>query len=187
MSSSIRRPSVLMAAALLVTAAFAADEPPKTVDVGVLSFQVPATWKKENPSSAMRKAQYKVDPVKGDEAATELAVFALPGAAGGVDANVERWQSQFKDKDGNTPKAKVTKVKGQNTDVTLVEIAGHWFPPPFPGLPRQPDVPGARFLGAIVLTGDTGYYIRLVGPEKTVDSSRADYDKLITSIKVAGK
>jgi hypothetical protein len=135
----------------------------------------------------MRKAQYKIEAVKGDEAPTEMAVFALPGAAGGVEANVERWQSQFKDDAGNSPKAKVSKVKGQNTEVTLVEIAGHWYPPAFPGQPRQADVAGARFLGAIVLTGETGFYIRLVGPEKTVESARADYNKLVSSIKVAGK
>jgi hypothetical protein len=172
---------------IVLAASVGADEPPKTIDLGGLTFQAPAGWKLTTPTSAMRKAQFEIEPAKGDKTTTELAVFALPGGAGGIDANVERWRSQFKDKDGNTPKAEVTKVKGQNTDVTRVEISGHWFPPAFPGQPRLPDLPDARLLGAIVLTSETGYYLRMVGPEKTVASVRADFEKLATSIKVGAK
>ena len=100
----------------------------------------------------MRKAQLKIEPVKGDEEGADLIVFVFPGGAGSVDANVQRWQSTFKDKDGKPPKVDVKTVKGQNVEATRVEIAGHYYPTAFPGQPKQPDHDNYRLLGAIVLT-----------------------------------
>ena len=53
-------------------------------------------------------------------------VYAFPGGAGTVDANVKRWQSQFRDADGNPPKIESKTVKGKNVEVTRVETAGHY-------------------------------------------------------------
>jgi hypothetical protein len=164
----------------------AADDA-KTVDAGGLTFATPSTWKSSTPSSAMRRAQLKIDPATGDTEPAELIVFAFPGGAGGVDANVQRWEKTFKDKEGNNPKADVKKVKGQNTDVTRVELSGHYYPTTFPGQPKQADHDGYRLLGAIVTTDETGYFLRLVGPEKTVTAAKADFDKLVASLKVGGK
>src|SRR5262249_5022491 len=152
---------VVCAAALL-----GADSPPKTVTAGGMSFQTPAAWKSTTPTSSMRLAQIKIDAVGGDADAAELKVFGFPGGAGDVQANVARWENQFKDKDGKPAKASVKTQKGQNIDVTSVEISGHFFPPSFPGQPKQADKPNYRLLGAIALSDDVGYYLRLVGPEK---------------------
>src|SRR5437660_285050 len=86
--------AVLLAAALL-----GADSPTRTVTAGGMTFQTPAAWKSTTPSSSMRLAQIKIDPLEGDTDAAELTVFAFPGGAGGVQANVARWENQFKDKD----------------------------------------------------------------------------------------
>ena len=45
----------------------------------------------------------KAQPIDGDQYPAELVVFAFPGGAGTVDANIERWRKLFKDKDGNPP------------------------------------------------------------------------------------
>ena len=172
---------------LLATAAIGADPAPQTVDVGGATFQAPAAWKSTKPASPMRKAQLKVDAAKGDDEGAELIVFVFPGGAGSVESNIQRWEKTFKNKDGNSPKASVKKVKGNNTEVNRVEVAGHYYPTAFPGQPKQPDHDNYRLLGAIVTTDDAGYFLRLVGPEKTVSEARNDFDKLIESIKVDGK
>ena len=180
----------LMAVALVFVSTAviqAQDTKTQTVDAGGVTFEAPSTWKSSKPSSQMRKAQLKVEPVKGDEDPAELIVFAFPGGAGNVDANVSRWQKTFKDKDGNPPKPEVTKIKGKNTDVTRVEMAGHYYPTAFPGQARQPDKEGYRLVAAIVITNDAGYFLRLVGPEKTIASAKPDFDKLIASLKVEEK
>jgi hypothetical protein len=118
-----------------------ADAPTQTIDAGGLTFEVPAAWKSSPPTSSMRRAELKVSPVEGDHEPAELLVFAFPGGAGSVELNVKRWQSQFKDADGNPPPIESKSVPGKNVTVTRVETAGHYFPTPFPGRPKEPDRP----------------------------------------------
>jgi hypothetical protein len=161
------------------------DAKTQDVDAGGLTFQAPASWKQSPPQTSMRRAQFKIEPAKGDGDPAELVVFGFPGGAGTVDANVARWQEMFRDKDGNPPKVDVKTVKGKNLDVNRVEISGHYFPSQFPGQAKQPDKENYRLLGAIAITEKTGYFFRLVGPDKTVAALRDDFDKMITTIKKA--
>lgn len=161
-----------------------ADAPPRTIDAGGLTFQVPSAWKSSKPSSTMRRAQLTVEPAEGDTDPAELVVFAFPGGAGTVDANVKRWQSQFRDKDGNPPKVDSKTVQGKNAEVTRVEIAGHYIAPKFPGSVEVNDKPHWRLLGAIVQTNDTGYYLKMIGPEKTMNAAKAEFDGMLKSVNV---
>ena len=172
-----------LAVALLFSAsAFGADTPTQSVDAGGLTFDAPAAWK-SSAASGMRRAVLTVPAEKEGGVSAELIVFGFNGGGGGVDANIERWRKTFKGPDGETPKADVMVVKGKNVDVTRVELAGFYHPTAFPGRPTPPDIPDAKLLGAIVMTDQTGYFIRLVGPEKLIKAATADFDKIIASIK----
>lgn len=189
-TNSIRRRAFAALSGLTVVcaaaaAAFGADGP-QTVDAGGLSFQAPAAWKSTRPESQMRRAQMEIKPDKGDEDPAKLVVFAFPGGAGSVEANIERWRKLFRDKDGNPPKAESKTVKGKNVEATRVELAGHYYPSNFPGQKKEPDRENYRLLGGIVVTDDTSYFLRLVGPEKTVSAAKGDFDALLGSLK-AGK
>jgi hypothetical protein len=164
-----------------------ADGPRQRIDAGGLTFEVPAAWKSNPPSSSMRRAELTIGPQGGDKEPAELVVFAFPGGAGTVEANVQRWRSQFKDADGNPPRIESKLVKGKNVDVTRVETAGHYFPSQFPGRPKEPDRPNYRLLGAIVQTQATGYFLKMVGPEETMQAVRGDFDQLIGSMFVAAQ
>jgi hypothetical protein len=163
-----------------------ADDPKQTVDARGLTFEAPATWKSSPPSSQMRRAQLKVDPAEGDDYPAELVVFAFPGGAGSVDDNLKRWQRLFKDKDGNPPTIESKKVRGKNVDVTRAETAGHYYPAQFGARP-EPNRPDARLLGAIVMGDDVSYYIRMVGPNKTMTKLRPAFDELLATIKLGEK
>jgi hypothetical protein len=166
----------VMTASVLVLAG--ADEPLQTIKADELTFKVPSSWKSERPKSAMRKAQLKVAPVKGDTEPAELVVTSFGGGGGGVEANVARWESQFE----GGAKAKVEKKKGTNIEVTRVEISGHFVAPVTPGSPEKLDKPEYRLLGAIVITPKAGYFFKMVGPDKTMQASREGFDALIASI-----
>jgi hypothetical protein len=166
----------------LVLLAVGADGPKQTIEARGLSFQAPASWKSSPPSSQMRLAQLKVDPIEGDDYPAEMVVTAFPGGAGSVEANLERWQRMFKDKEGNPPRIESKTIKGKNVDVIRAETAGHYTPPQFPR--PEPDRADARFLGAIIMTDRVGYYIRMVGPNKTMIKLRPDFDELLTTIQV---
>lgn len=161
---------------------YGADAPTRTIDAGGLTFEVPAAWKSNPPSSGMRRAELRIAPAEGDKEPAELVVFAFPGGAGTVEANVKRWQSQFKDAGGNPPPVESKTVKGKNVEVTRVETAGHYYPSQFPGQAKQSDQPNYRLLGAIAQTGTTGYFLKLVGPDKTVQAARPVFDQLIASM-----
>jgi hypothetical protein len=163
-----------------------ADTPKQTVDGQGIKFQAPAAWKTVPTTSQMRRATLKIDPVEGDDFPGELVVYAFPGGVGTVNANIDRWQKQFKDKDGNPPKIQTKTVKGKNVEVTRAETSGHYFPAQFGGRP-EPDRPDARLLGAIVLTDQAAYVIKLVGPNKTLTKLRPDFDELLTTIEVGEK
>jgi hypothetical protein len=174
-----------VAAGLLVTMGLlGADDAKKTIEAGGVTFQAAATWKSVPTRSQMRKAQLQVEPVKGDDFSAELVVFAFPGGAGSVEDNVARWQRQFKDANGDAPKVESKKVKAKNAEATRVEIAGHYYPTAFPGTPAGPDRPNARLLGAIVVTDKNGYFLKMVGPDKTMKEASKAFDDLIASLEV---
>ena len=170
--------------ALMLGISAAADDSTQTIHAGPLSFQTPKTWKQERPSSAMRKAQIKVDPVAGDAEPAEMSVISLAGGGGSVEQNVTRWEGQFSD-NGKTAKAKVDKKKGKNVEVTRVEIAGKYSGGmSMSGQGKQEAKANYRLLGAIVMTPDTGYFLKLTGPDKTVASTTKDFDAMIESMTV---
>jgi hypothetical protein len=172
-----------MALALFV---MGADDPKQTINAKGITFQAPASWKSGNPSG-MRAAELKVDPMEGDDYPAELVVFALTGDGGGVNANLERWRKMFKDKDGNPPEIKTKEVKGKNVDaITRAETSGHYYPSQAVGR-KDPDRPGARLLGAIVLGDGVSYFIRMVGPDKTMTKLRPDFDDMLATITLEKK
>jgi hypothetical protein len=174
-----------LAAALMLSGA---DDPKQTVNAGGLTFEAPPAWKSSpTPPAGMRRAQLKVQPVDGDDYPAEMVVFAFPGGAGTVEANIERWRKQFKDKNGNSPEPVTKKVKGKNVEVTRVETAGHYYPAQFPGRPAEPDRPDARLLGAIVIGDGTSFFIRMVGPKKTMNKISSDFDELLSTLKLEAK
>jgi hypothetical protein len=182
MKRGICRAGLGVVGALVVGIGLGAMAPTQTIDAGGLTFEAPSAWKSSPPTSTMRRAELKATPVEGDKEPAELVVFGFPGGAGSVKDNIDRWQRQFKDADGNPPPVESKEVKGKNVDVTRVEIAGHYFPMTFPNQPKQADRPNYRLLGAIVQTGATGYFLRMTGPDKTMKSLRPEFDQLIASM-----
>ena len=160
-----------------------ADDATQKIDAKGLTFEAPASWKSSPPSGSMRRAELKVQPIDGDAFPGELVVYAFPGGVGPVQANLERWKSQFKDKDGNSPQVETKKLRGKNVEVTRAETSGHYHPAQFPGR-SEPDRDDARLLGAIVVTDQVTYVIKMVGPDKTMSKIRPDFDALLATIKV---
>jgi hypothetical protein len=171
-------------ATLLLLGAMGADQKTQTIKARGLSFQAPADWKASEPQSKMRAAELKAGPVEGDKEPAELVVFVFPGAAGTVQANIDRWQSQFEDENGQPPKVTSEKRKGKNVAATFVEIAGRYVAPIRPGSPEKFNKPGFRLLGAIVETPEASYFLKMVGPDKTMKANKQAFDDLIKSLAV---
>ena len=135
----------------------------------------------------MRKAQLQVEPVAGRR---------LPAHAGGLRLSrrgrLGRRERQAVAKpipgpDGNPPKIESKTVKGKNVEVTRVETSGRYKPAPIPGVAPEPEREKATLLGAIVVTDRVGYFLKMVGPDKTMAKVRPAFDELLSSIEVEDK
>ncbi len=132
----------------------------------------------------MRKASYVVPRAAGDSEDGELTVFYFgAGQGGGTDANVERWVKQFGDvKPGDVRRAdreanglrQHTVELDSGTFSAGTAMGGSGTPKPNYGL-----------LGGIVEAPSGSYFFKLTGPSKTVAQAKADFYKLLDSIKAS--
>jgi len=162
----------------------AAQEKKQSVNGGGISFDVPGNWKSSKPASSMRRAQLAIPKAAGDKEDGELVLFAFPGGAGTVEANIERWAGQFRGDDNQPPMPKSSKAKGQNTEVTKVELSGRYVAPLAPGSPDTVNKPDFELVGLIVITPDISYFFKAVGPKATMKAAAKDFDALVASIKL---
>lgn len=149
---------------------------------GKLEWQAPQGWIAEPPSSGMRKAQYRLPHVEGDPEDATVVVFYFQGQGGGVEANIDRWYSQFIQPDGK-PSKDVAKVSTQSVNglkQTIVDLSGTYLFQMTPMSSPQTEKPNFRMLAAIVESSEGPYFVKMVGPEKTVqhwESSFYDFMK----------
>lgn len=147
---------------------------------GSMTWTVPAGWKAETPSSAMRRAQYRVAGSGGD---AECVVFYFgPGQGGDAESNARRWASQFRQPDGRDGSAvmKTSVLDVGGVKVTMVDVGGN-YTGGMGGVAG--DRPGYRLLGAIAAGPDANWFLKLTGPEKTVAGQQAAFEGLVRSLK----
>jgi hypothetical protein len=140
-----------------------------------LSFQVPEGWVEEEPSSAMRRTQYRLpgpDPLGGD---AELAIFA--GIGGSVEQNVNRWINQF-EPEGDP---RVTKRVINSFQVTLVDVSGTYSAGRMTAGAEAKK--NQRMLAAVIETAGTPWFFKLVGPQETVAKWESSFEGYIESVR----
>jgi hypothetical protein len=147
---------------------------------GGVSWTDPPRWKRETPSSPMRKATYRIPKAKGDPEDSELGVFQFGSRGGGVQANVDRWVKQFEGVQPSDVKRSEKSVAGMR--VHLVEIPSGTYQSGMPGGPTTPK-PDFAMYAAIVEAPGGAWFFKLTGPKKTVAEAKPELDALIASVK----
>ena len=148
---------------------------------GGLTWAVPKTWV-SGPSSAMRLATYFLPASAGDAERPELAVFWFgPGKGGSVDANVERWFSQFTSSSSD-PKPTRSLTRIGSLPVTLVKAAGTYSAGPAMGAATAAKN-GFSLRGAIAEGPNGAVFFKLTGPRRSVAAAGVDFDALVASLK----
>jgi hypothetical protein len=128
----------------------------------------------------MRKATYRVPAAQGDTEPGELGVFHFGDQGGGIDANIDRWVSQFQGATKEQLKRTDRSVGGLVQHV--VEIERGTYASGMPGGPTTPK-PGWALLGAIVETPSGPWFFKLVGPSRTVQAARTEFFRMLDSMK----
>ena len=154
------------------------------VELGGLKSTAPATWKDVPVSSPMRLKQFAVPGKDGD---AELVVFFFgQGQGGDTQANLDRWKKQFEPPAGKKLEdvSKVGTVKLASGQATVLDVHGtyQWKASPMAPGPAEPRA-NHRMLAVVLETPKGNYYIKLVGPEKTIEKNKKSFDGWIKGFK----
>lgn len=150
-----------------------------------LTFNAPKAWVAAGPSSSMRVAQFVLPRAPGDTQDAELVVYYFGGSGGTIDANIERWLGQMQQPDG-APSSRVAKRQSRSVNglaVTLVDVSGTYVAEVTPGSPERHNSPNFRLLAAVVQTSNGPYFIKLIGPVRTVTVWDTSFDQFLTTVR----
>lgn len=149
---------------------------PVQFQVGAYTFERPADWSWIVPSSPMRKAQLSA-PGEDGVANAEITFFYFgAGEGGSVAANVQRWLGQF---EGAQSHEKTEQVG--STRITWVQASGTFLS----GMPGQPSTPMPSYAlrGAILENSEGNVFVKMTGPQSTVEAAEKDFEKMVKSIR----
>jgi hypothetical protein len=140
-------------------------------------------WVTAQPSSKMRVAQFKLPKADGDNEDAELVLYYFGASQGGTaDANIDRWISQIQQADGSLSKdkSKTESLTVNGMKITTVDVSGRYNAEMAPGSGKFYDNANYRLRAAVIETAKGNYFVKLVGPAKTVgrwEQSFTDYVK----------
>ncbi|MCW1925186.1 hypothetical protein OKA05_21680 [Luteolibacter arcticus] len=130
-------------------------ESPKSI-----RWQVPENWGAQEPGQ-FQQARYRLRPE------CEVSISALPGDAGGADANVNRWREQIGLPAVTKPEGERIEIKTLAAHATLYELRGA----------------SKGILAAILSHGDQTWFFKLNSPVAELDSCRGEFLTFLTGIQ----
>lgn len=188
----IRASALLLAGALCAAcstpptiASKNAPQPSAASAQGELRLKAPEGWLSERPTSSMRVSQYQLSAAEGDSEAASLVVYYFgAGQGGSVDANLQRWIGQMQSADGR-PSAKTETTTVNGMKVTLLDVSGAYAGDMGGGGTAQ-SKPNFRMRAGVIETPKGAYFIKLVGPEKTVSRWDQSFQEFVKSAEFKG-
>lgn len=149
--------------------------------VAGVKWTAPAGWKNLG-SQTMRAATYVVPDAPGDHAQSECVVYFFgQGEGGPVDANIQRWESQFTTPSGKPVPAKVGHRTIHGLPVTTIDVSGSYSGMGGPLAQSNGVAPGYRLLGAILVNPGGNIFLKFTSPAKTVAANQAKFEQLLSS------
>jgi hypothetical protein len=145
---------------------------------GTLTFTKPTAWTDRAAASSMRVAEFVIPKASGDSEDGELIIYYFAGGGGSVEANLQRWASQFQST--KDPVRTTTTVNGLK--LTSLDVSGTYVAEMRPGAAEHYSKPGFRMRATVVETPKGPYFIKLTGPAKTIDSAGAAFDEFLHSV-----
>lgn len=148
-----------------------------------IEWTPPARWS-SGPGRPMRVVTYQVPPASGDSDQPECAVYFFgTGQGGGVEANLDRWATQFARPDGRpaAPQEQTQIVNGLT--IHTIRVEGTYLAAGGPMTPVTHTRPGYAMRGAIVEAPQGLVFFKFTGPAKTVDANQANFDAMLGSLQ----
>ena len=105
-----------------------------------------------------------------------MSVFKL-GDGGSVEANIGRWKNQFQNADGSPAQPTRSQRVVAGASVTRVDLKGAWK-----GMGMGEAQNNSEQLAAAIELPQETIYIRMVGPESTVEAARKDFEAMVDGL-----
>lgn len=166
----------LAAIALFTAVAASPAQDAQKLTVGEFTFSATAGWKAKPQPRTMSKGGFTHSAEAGGLVAFDADFYHFgKGQGGTVDANVQRWKSQFKA--GSTSTSE--ELKFGDRSATLLTVKGAFLQ----GRPFGPKTerPGYALLGAILPSPEGPVFIKATGPEKSILAALDAFKKLVAS------
>lgn len=172
----------------LASQAVAQEKKPVLVTIDGLKSKTPAGWVEEETTSQMRFKQFKLPAVGGDTEDAQLIIYFFgTGSGGSLESNLKRWKEQIVPADGKNidDVAKIEHFKVKDVEVATFDAAGTYKLNPMPNNPKAKVIPKSnyRFLGAFFASKNGPYFMRLVGPAKTVSHYKKGYEEWLKAFE----
>lgn len=142
-----------------------------------LVWDVPEGWT-EKPASMMRD----INLTFGENGEGECYVARLPGAGGGLKANVNRWRKQMGAEEISLEQIEAlpkSPLFGQ--PATLVSVTGDFSP----GMGSNTVKKDYRLLGLILASDAGAVFVKMTGPKALVDENEKKFEQFTSSIDVS--
>ena len=170
--------------ASLTSVSVQAENVAEAVEISVFdkgTMEVPAEFKQVQPKSRIIQHEFEVKAKSGEETAR----LTMMAASGGIDANIQRWKSQF---GGDAKKVGETKkFKSGAFDCHVIDVTGSYAErmgggPFFGGKTVQRE--NYAMLGAILASEDgRTFFVKLIGPADVVKPNQETFVEMIKSVE----
>jgi hypothetical protein len=146
------------------------------VELDKITFEAPSGWNRREPSSGFVLAEFYLPKA---EAADRDGRLTVSTAGGDIEANIERWRSQFGEKPEKESR-RTTQADG--LEISLVDFSGEFNDQRGPFAPPTKQ-PGSRMLAAIISVEGELFFVKAVGPERTVAAHEDKFMAFVDSVK----
>ena len=137
-----------------------------------IGYTKPAAWKERPGSGSMQLVTFDVEEA-GERA--QVSVVPLPGAAGGVLENIQRWRGQVDLE--RVPEDELRRA------MQTIDVAGHaahyvdLVGPASAGASRK------RILGVIAERSNESWFFKMIGPAELVGRQKPAFESFVRSVK----
>jgi hypothetical protein len=140
-----------------------------------LRWETPAGW-----AQAERSQMRPVNLTFGPNKEGECYLAMLPGGAGGVLANVNRWRKQMAQPElTEEDLAKLPQKTLMGIQGVYVTVDGAYT-----NVGAAEAKPDQRLQGIVASLGEAGLFVKMVGPKALVEANTAAFDQFVASLKL---
>jgi hypothetical protein len=174
--------------AVLIAPLLLSAFPFDAVELDGLKSTPPETWKERRPPNEFQLKVFALPKAEGDKEETVVTIFHFSRGGGSVEDNVKRWKGQIEPAEGkkidDVAKVETFEAAGGKVKVTYFDASGTYLFRPMPANPENMvKKPGYRLVNAYFASPNGPYFIRLVGPEKSVTAQEKGFKDWVKNFK----